>query len=149
MLYLLLTLWGITPSKCGHFVYLKAPNSRAVRVRKGPKSKSPVACILTTPKYPLKVIQEYDNWKQIADHEGVLGWVHKSFVMSSEKRYGVTLSACKLMQKDTHQVIAEMPAGLVIDLLHKVDKNWFALAKDPTDGKKMTGFVPCSCIWGE
>jgi SH3-like domain-containing protein len=150
MLYLLLAVWGIAPPKgINYFVYLKAPNSRAIRVRKGPNSKSPVACILTMPKYPLKVIKEYDMWKQVADHEGPIGWVHKSFVTSSEKRYGVTLSACKLRQKDTNQVVAEMPPGLVIELLHKIEKNWFALVKDPCDGKKMTGLVPCSYIWGE
>lgn len=150
MLYLLCALWGLEPLKRGnYFVYLKAPNSRAIRVRKGPKSKSPVACILTTPKYPLKVIATYDNWKQVADHEGVLGWIHKSFVTSTEKHYGVTLSACKLTQKNTDHVVAEIPAGLVIELMHKIDRNWFVLVQDPTDGKKMTGLIPCSAIWGE
>lgn len=150
MLCLLFSLWGIAPSKCvNYFVYLKTPNNRAIRVRKGPTLKSPVAYILTTPKYPLKVIKDYDNRKQIADHEGTLGWVHKSFVISSEKRYGVTLSACKLTQKDTDHVVAEIPKGFVLELMHKINKNWFVLIKDPTDGKKMTGLVPCSCIWGE
>jgi SH3-like domain-containing protein len=151
MLCLLFVLWALEPSKRGsYFVYLKAPNSRAIRVRKGPKSQSPIACILTTPKYPLKVIKDYDNWKQVADHEGVIGWVHKSFVVSSEKRFGVTLSTCSLTQKDTNHVVAEIPKGVVIELMHKIDsKNWFVLVKHPTDGKKMTGFVPCSAIWGE
>lgn len=151
MLCLLFTLWGRAPSKCGqdYFVYLKAPNSRAIRVRKGPNSKSPVACILTTPKYPLKVTKDYDNWKQVADHEGVIGWIHKSFVVSSEKRFGVTLSSCSLKQKNTNHIVAEMPAGLVVELAHKIDKNWFVLVKNPTDGKTLTGLVPCSSIWGE
>lgn len=150
MLCLLFALWGLVPSKSSsYFVYLKAPNSRAIRARKGPTPKSPVACILTTPKYPLKVVAEYDNWKQIADHTGVIGWVHKSFVISSEKRYGATLSACSLMQKDTNHVVAKIPAGLVIELLHKIENKWFVLVKDPTDGKKLTGLVPCSAIWGE
>jgi SH3-like domain-containing protein len=149
MLCLLFALWGLAPSKSGpYFVYLKAPNSRAIRVRKGPNSKSPVACILTTPKYPLKVMADYDNWKQVADHEGVIGWVHKSFVISSEKNYGVTLSACTLTQKDSNHVLAQIPAGIVMELLHKIDKNSFVLMKDPTDGKKMTGLVPSSAIWG-
>ena len=34
------------------------------------------------------------------------------------------------------------------ELLHKIDKNSFVLVKDPTDGKKMTGLVPSSAIWG-
>lgn len=152
MLHLLLTLWGIAHPKCGqgYFVYLKAPNSRAIRVRKGPNSKSPVACILTTPKYPLKVITDYDNWKKIADHKGVIGWVHKSFVASSEKHFGATISTCSLKQKDTGHVVAEIPVGVIVELLHKIDgKNWFVLVKDPTDGKKLTGLAPCSAIWGE
>lgn len=150
MLCLLFALWGLTPSKSSaHFVYLKTPNSRAIRVRKGPSPKSPVACILTTPKYPLKVVAEYDNWKQVADHGGTIGWLHKSFVVSSEKHYGVTYLACSLTQKDTNHVVAQLPAGLVIELLHKIENKWFVLVKDPTDGKKMTGLVPCSAIWGE
>ena len=150
MLYLLFSLWGVEPSKCSqYFVYLKAPNMRAIRVRKGPNPKTPVACILTTPRYPLKVVQKYDNWIQIADHEGLVGWVHKSFVTSNGKRYGVTLSACSLIQKDKNTVLAQLPKGFIVTLLHKIDSNWFVLAKDPTDGKNMTGLVPCSAIWGE
>lgn len=150
MLHFLLALWAIGPSKYKpYFVYLKTSSSRAIRIRKGPSPKSHVACILTTPKYPLKVIRDYDHWKQIADPEGTLGWVHKSFVVSSEKRYGITLSKCTLVQKDKHRVLAKLPVGFIIELIHKVDKNWFVLVKDPTDNKKMTGLIPCSAVWGE
>jgi|GEM_PF-5601400 len=122
---------------------------RAIRIRKGPNSKTLVACILTKSNYPLKVVQKYDNWIQIADHENTLGWVHKSFVTSNGKRYGVTTSACLLTQKDSNRILAEVPSGFIVTLLHKIDKNWFVLIKDPTDNKKMTGLIPCAAVWGE
>ncbi len=121
---------------------------RTIRVRKGPSSKSPVAAILTTPKYPLRVTQEYENWRQVADNQGEIGWVHKSYLISNGRKYGATLSNCILISQDKQSDIAHLPQGLVVELLQKHDKNWLVIAKDG-HGKKMTGLVPCSAIWGE
>jgi len=54
--------------------------SDRVNVRKGPGLKYPIAWVFRRVGLPVEVVREFDNWWQIRDSEGALGWVYKGLL---------------------------------------------------------------------
>ncbi|CZT37260.1 SH3-like domain-containing protein [Rhizobium sp. 9140] len=59
------------------FVSLKAKNAR---MRVGPSQENPVKWLYTAPGLPVEIIEEFGNWRQIRDCDGVSGWMHRSLL---------------------------------------------------------------------
>lgn len=45
-------------------------------LRTGPGTQYPIEWVYVRPGLPVEVISEYDTWRQVRDHEGVVGWLH-------------------------------------------------------------------------
>ena len=76
-----LNLYGKTGSVTGleipRFVSLK---SNDVNMRVGPSVNYPIKLKYVFQNYPLEIIDEFDVWRKSRDHEGNIGWVHKSLI---------------------------------------------------------------------
>lgn len=59
--------------------------SDKVFVRSGPGVRYPIKWVFKKKGYPIEVIQEFDTWRKIRDHEGEEGWIHQTLL--SGKRY--------------------------------------------------------------
>lgn len=59
--------------------------SDTVYVRAGPGMRYPVKWVYQRRNYPMQVVQEFDTWRKIRDHDGEEGWVHQS--LTSGNRY--------------------------------------------------------------
>lgn len=59
------------------FVSLKADK---VNVRRGPGWDHAIAWVFRRAGLPVEIIAEYDNWRQIRDSEGAVGWVYGSLL---------------------------------------------------------------------
>lgn len=59
------------------FVSLKAQNAR---MRIGPSLDYAVKWIYTAPGLPIEIIEEYGNWREIRDCDGISGWMHRSLL---------------------------------------------------------------------
>jgi SH3-like domain-containing protein len=55
-----------------------------VNLRAGPGLKYPVHWVFVRAALPVEVIDEFDQWRRVRDHDGTIGWVHRS--MLSGKR---------------------------------------------------------------
>ena len=74
-------LYGKTGSVTGldipRFVSLK---SNDANIRVGPSVNYPIKLKYIFQNLPLEIIDEFDVWRKSRDHEGNIGWIHKSLI---------------------------------------------------------------------
>tara|TARA_S200000501_G_scaffold232127_1_gene217722 strand:- start:979 stop:1521 length:543 start_codon:yes stop_codon:yes gene_type:complete len=74
-------LYGKTGSVTGldipRFVSLK---SNDANIRVGPSVNYPIKLKYVFQNLPLEIIDEFDVWRKSKDHEGNIGWIHKSLI---------------------------------------------------------------------
>lgn len=63
--------------------------SDKVNARTGPSSQYPIRWVYTRENLPLKIVDEFDNWRQVVDHENEGGWILAS-LLSSKRTAVVT-----------------------------------------------------------
>lgn len=61
--------------------------SDKVFVRTGPALRYPIKWVFQRQNLPVEVIQEFDTWRKIRDHEGQEGWIHQS--LTQGRRYAL------------------------------------------------------------
>lgn len=122
------------------FVSLK---SSKTFVRRGPGKSYRIDWVLEKSGLPLKIIGEYNHWRQVEDFEGDRGWVY--FRLLSGKRTVITtqkeIFLRKKMGKDTKPV-AILGFGLIGQLI-KVDQN-----SCQAIFQKYKGWVDKENVWG-
>jgi SH3-like domain-containing protein len=59
------------------FVSLRADT---VNLRTGPGNRYPIEYVYHRKGYPLEIIAEFDQWRQVRDWQGTEGWVHQRMV---------------------------------------------------------------------
>jgi len=84
--FLLLLLLGPLPADAANESGLLVPRflslrSGEVNLRTGPGTRYPIEWVLTKRSLPVEVIQEFDTWRKIRDHQGSVGWVQSSFLV--------------------------------------------------------------------
>jgi SH3-like domain-containing protein len=57
-------------------------NSDEVNVRFGPGREYPVKWMFQKRELPVIIVDEFDTWRRIRDHEGEEGWIHSSLLSS-------------------------------------------------------------------
>ena len=82
----------ITGLDLPRFISLKSNDSN---VRVGPSKNYPILRKYIVKNYPLKIIEEYDDWRKIIDFQNNTGWVHKSIIKG--ERYGIIISEKKII----------------------------------------------------
>ena len=60
--------------------------SKPTNVRTGPGRRYPIKFTFSE-KVPLKIIDEYQDWRKIEDWQGEQGWIHKALL--SSRRLGL------------------------------------------------------------
>jgi SH3-like domain-containing protein len=74
------------------FVTLRSDN---IKMRVGPGREYPIACVLKRKGLPVKIIAEYDTWRQIECHDGTTGWIHQG-LLSGRRNLFVIKGSSKL-----------------------------------------------------
>ena len=73
--------YGKTGSVTGldipRFVSLK---SNDVNLRVGPSTNYPIQLKYISQNLPVEIIDEFDVWRKARDHNGMIGWLHKSLI---------------------------------------------------------------------
>ena len=81
LLCISLNLYGKTGSVTGleipRFVSLKSDDAN---IRVGPSVNYPIKFKYVFQNMPLEIIDEFDVWRKSKDHEGNIGWIHKSLI---------------------------------------------------------------------
>ena len=123
------------------YVSLKSDDAN---IRVGPSKNYPIQIKYIKKNYPLKVLDEYEEWRQVEDLNRNIGWIHKSLI--SGIRTGIVLSNdnknIKLLNTLDGNVIGEIGEGNIV-YLEKCKIDWCLISVE-----NFKGWVDKKYIWG-
>lgn len=117
--------------------------SNEVNMRVGPGTRYSINWVYRREGLPVEIIQEFDQWREIRDSEGTVGWVHKQMLQG--KRMGIIKGKTRVLRRapeDRSGAILRAEAGVVGKLL-ECDREWCRMQ---IAGRK--GWIEKSHIWG-
>ena len=118
--------------------------SNDANIRVGPSKNYPIIIKYIIKNYPLKIIEEYKDWRKIQDFQNNIGWIHRSLIKS--ERHGIIVSDKKdnvtIFNTEGGKIIGEITLGSII-YLNKCKKKWCLLSKD-----NHSGWIKKKYIWG-
>ena len=120
-------------------------NQSLVFMRSGPGLKYPIKFEFRKKKYPVKIISEYYNWRQVVTYNNIKGWI-ATHLLSSVKT-GLILNTTFLKMSPSNQSLSK--AKLLPQLLIEIKKcntEWCKVIIVKND--KFDGWVKKKFIWG-
>ena len=138
-------LYGKTGSVTGldipRFVSLKSDDAN---IRVGPSVNYPIKLKYVFQNLPLEIIDEFDVWRKSRDHEGNIGWVHKSLIKGDR---------FILVNYNTNKDVKlyNIPNGKIIGIIKKnniLDLNLCILNWCKVTQNKFSGWLLKKNIWG-
>ena len=114
-------------------------------MRSGPGLNYPIKFELRKKKYPMKIISEYYNWRQVVTYNNIKGWI-ATHLLSSVKT-GLILKTTFLKISPSNQSLSK--AKLLPQLLIEIKKcntEWCKVIIVKND--KFDGWVEKKFIWG-
>ena len=95
--------------------------SNDANIRVGPSKNYPIEIKFIKKNYPLKVLEEYEDWRKVEDFQKNFGWIHKSLI--SGIRTGIVLSndnkTIKLLNTLNGNIIGEIGSGNIVKISGK------------------------------
>jgi SH3-like domain-containing protein len=142
---------GATGLPLPRFVSLK---SDRVQVRQGPGTDHKVLWVFSRVGLPVEIMQEFENWRQIRDQDGSVGWVANALL--SARRTAVVLAwATEPREKGTSRnlplrgepstsanTVALLEPGVVCDI-RNCDGSWCQISIGD-----YRGYVEQTKLWG-
>ena len=123
------------------YVSLKSDDAN---IRGGPSINYPIELKYIIKNYPLKVLEEYEDWRKVQDFKNNIGWIHKSLI--SGTRTGIILSndnnTIKLLNTLNGNVIGEIGKGNIV-FLEKCKIDWCLVSS-----RNYKGWIDKKYIWG-
>ncbi len=135
-------LYGKSGSVTGldipRFVSLK---SNEANIRVGPSVNYPIKLKYIFQNLPLEIIDEFDVWRKSRDHDGNIGWVHKSLIKG--ERYILTGTRdTELFSRPNGQIKGLIKNNNILEL-KSCNLNWCEVSKD-----SIRGWILKKNIWG-
>ncbi len=123
------------------YISLKSDNAN---IRIGPSKNYPIVLKYIQKYYPLKVIDEYEEWRKVEDFKKNIGWIHKSLI--SGKRTGLILSNdernIKVFNSVNGKAIGHIGKGNIV-FINKCKINWCLISLESSKG-----WIKKRHIWG-
>ncbi|MCS6878123.1 MAG: SH3 domain-containing protein [Geminicoccaceae bacterium] len=90
----------------------------AINVRSGPGKNYPVRFVYSRIGLPVKIVEEFDVWRRVEDHEGDSGWIHGS-LLSRRRTVLVIAPLAELRRTPAREarVLARAERGVIARLL--------------------------------
>ncbi|MDC0058125.1 SH3 domain-containing protein [Pelagibacteraceae bacterium] len=131
----------VTKLELPRFVSLK---SNDVNLRVGPSVNYPIKIKYIQNNLPVEIIDEFDVWRKVKDHENNIGWVHKSLIKG--ERFILPINI-----KENIKNIYDKPNGKIIGIvknynilsLERCLINWCYISH-----KSIKGWISKNFIWG-
>ena len=118
--------------------------SNDANIRVGPSINYPIEVKYIIKNYPLKILEEYEEWRKIEDFKKNIGWIHKSLI--SGTRTGIILSKdyknIDLLNTLDGTVIGEIGKGNIV-YLEKCKIDWCLVSI-----RNFKGWIHKKYIWG-
>lgn len=127
------------------FASLKANRAR---MRVGPAFEYAVKWIYQAPGLPLEITEEYGNWRQVRDSDGVSGWMHRSLL--SSRRTAIVapwlkdMAPLRAQARTGSTVEAKLEPRVRVRIL-SCSLSWCDVN---IDNDPLRGFIEKSSLWG-
>ena len=144
---------SVTGLPIPRFVTLK---SNEVNIRKGPGRQYPIKYIYRRKHYPMKIIREFNGWRQVEDKDGTKGWLMHHLISSG--KYVAVVSGgldskvdyathdheallFKYPEESSHPVL-RMEVGVIAKLI-ECKADWCQI-----EIEKIRGWIKSKNLWG-
>ena len=131
----------VTGLEIPRFVSLK---SNDVNLRVGPSTNYPIQLKYISQNLPVEIIDEFDVWRQARDHNGTIGWLHKSLIKG--ERYILTgykkEKEINLYNRPNGKIIGIIKKNNILDLKMCII-NWCKVSQN-----KIKGWLLKKNVWG-
>ncbi|TAX63651.1 hypothetical protein ELI03_36120 [Rhizobium leguminosarum] len=127
------------------FVSLKTTRAR---MRIGPAFEYAVKWLYQASGLPLEITEEYGNWRQVRDCDGVSGWMHQSLLSSNRTAivgpWLKQMTALRIQARENSFVKAKLEPRVRVQIL-SCTLSWcnVAITED-----HISGFIEKSALWG-
>lgn len=88
-----------------------------VNLRRGPGERYPIDWVYLRRGLPIEIIDEFESWRHIRDHDGTVGWIHRSMLRG--QRTVLVLGDMRSLRRDPDTqapVVARLEPGVVARL---------------------------------
>ncbi len=141
---------GATGLPLPRFVSLK---SDRVQIRQGPGTDHKVLWVFSRVGLPVEVIQEFENWRQVRDQDGSVGWVAHSLLSARrtaivppwviDEKQGAAKTVHLLREPSTSSAtVALLEPGVVCDI-RNCDGTWCQISVGD-----YRGYIEQAKLWG-
>ena len=109
------TVGSVTGLDIPRYVSLKSDNSN---LRVGPSKNYPILIKFINTNYPLKIIDEYNDWRKIIDFKDNEGWIHKSLIKGDRNGIIITKSFknINIFNTPNGKIIGNIEIGTIVEL---------------------------------
>tara|TARA_B100001057_G_C22686297_1_gene885851 strand:- start:490 stop:1074 length:585 start_codon:yes stop_codon:yes gene_type:complete len=118
--------------------------SNDANIRVGPSKNYPIEIKYIKENYPLKILEEYKEWRKVEDVKRNIGWIHQSLITGT--RTGIIKSKynknIKLFNTLNGDVIGEIGKGNIV-YIKKCKIDWCLVAIE-----NYSGWIDKKYIWG-
>jgi SH3-like domain-containing protein len=142
------TVYG--SERVGNQTLLSLPRFVSLRtepanMRRGPGTNFPVVWVYKRKHLPVEVIEEFDEWRQVRDPSGSVGWIHKS-ILSGRRMGVIQASNVNLFRGSTvsSSILAVLSQGVLVRLQRCPKNTSFCFIKAGSH----KGWVLRQEIWG-
>lgn len=122
--------------------------SDEANLRTGPGRRYPIEWTYVRRNLPVEILDEYDTWRRVRDHEGIEGWMHQSLL--SGRRYAMIRPAepVTLMARPeaTAAAVARVEPGVLVRVLRCPLRDGAAWCEVEAAG--YDGWVHRDRLWG-
>ena len=139
LIFFFLILFNNSKAEENYFLSLKF---NKVNVRYGPGLDYPIKFIYFKKNFPVKIIDEKENFRKILDYKNNSGWVHRSQLKKNKSL--ITLQEKIIFKSSTKYstpTIVVKSGRLLI--IKKRERNWLKVATED-----YTGWVSNENLWG-
>lgn len=117
--------------------------SNEINVRTGPGSQYPIAWKYVRSGLPVEIVADFEYWRKIRDHDGTLGWVHKSLL--SGRRSALVEGGIRVLRgepSDGARPLLRLEAGVIV----RIDRCRGDWCRATVEGR--TGWLRRDALWG-
>ncbi|MAM34301.1 MAG: hypothetical protein CMH28_04425 [Micavibrio sp.] len=98
--------------------YMSLRNSETY-MRYGPSTNYPIKWIYLKKRLPIKILNDFDQWKKVQDAFGEEGWIHSALLSSKATALVVTKEKYTLVYDDNETdsiAVLRVEPGVIVDI---------------------------------
>ncbi len=113
-------------------------------MRRGPSRQMRAMWQYVRPGLPLKVLRVHEDWRQVQDPDGTVGWMHRSLITGRRTAIVIEDRAALHRSADASSPVEYRAERGVVGRISDCSAGWCLL-----DVLGRRGYIPTDAIWGD